>query len=240
MKLVGLTGGIASGKSTVSRLLQEQHVPVIDADKIARDIVQPGRRANKLIRKHFGDDVFLLDGNIDRPKLGEAIFQDSAKRKILNQCTHPYIRIEMLKQVFLYWLKGADMVVLDVPLLFEASFDKLMGTTVVVYCSELLQLQRIMKRDGFSEEVAQQRIRAQLSLREKVDRADIVIDNSSDISQLELQVGQMIKKVKPSMGTWLLEYAGPPALFAALFVVVRQYTPPAVAYLSSHVLQLLK
>ncbi|KAF7721032.1 hypothetical protein EC973_005542 [Apophysomyces ossiformis] len=146
----------------------------------------------------------------------------------------------MLKEVFLYWLKGADMVVLDVPLLFESGFNKLVGTTVVVYCSELLQLRRLMQRDGLSEEAAQQRIRAQLSLREKVDRADIVLDNSSDITQLELQVASLVKKLKPSTVTWLLEYAGPPAILAAFVAAIRHYAPPIIAYLSSQLLQSLK
>lgn len=121
------------GKSTVSRLLQEQQIPIIDADKIARQVVEPGRRSNKLIRKYFGDEVFLPDGNINRPKLGEIIFSDPEKRKILNSCTHPYVRLEMLKQVFYYWMIGSKLVVLDVPLLFESKLDRFVGTTVVVY-----------------------------------------------------------------------------------------------------------
>ncbi|SAM06886.1 hypothetical protein [Absidia glauca] len=133
MKLVGLTGGIASGKSTVSRLLQEQQVPIIDADKIAREVVEPGRRANRQIREHFGDEVFLPDGHLDRPKLGDIIFTDPSKRKILNACVHPAVRLEMLKQVLYHWLSGAKVVVLDVPLLFESKLDRFVGTTVVVY-----------------------------------------------------------------------------------------------------------
>ncbi|KAI8075821.1 dephospho-CoA kinase [Gilbertella persicaria] len=133
MKLIGLTGGIATGKSTVSRLLTEQHIPIIDADKIARDVVAPGRKANQLIRQHFGDEVFLPDGHIDRPKLGQIIFQDPEKRKILNRCTHPYVRLEMVKQALLYWIKGADVVVFDVPLLIESKLDRFMSTNVVVF-----------------------------------------------------------------------------------------------------------
>jgi dephospho-CoA kinase len=151
MKLIGLTGGISTGnslivmkhigclhsmktgKSTVSKLLAEQNIPIIDADKIARDIVEPGRKANQLIRQHFGDEVFLPDGHLDRPKLGQIIFQDPEKRKILNHCTHPYVRLEMLKQAFYYWIKGADVVIFDVPLLIESKLDRFMSTTVVVF-----------------------------------------------------------------------------------------------------------
>lgn len=121
------------GKSTVSRLLAEQGIPIIDADKIAREIVEPGRKANQLIRQHFGDDVFLPDGYLDRPKLGQIIFQDPEKRKILNHCTHPYVRWEMAKQAFLYWINGADIVIFDVPLLIESNLDRFMSTTVVVF-----------------------------------------------------------------------------------------------------------
>lgn len=121
------------GKSTVSRLLAEQGLPIIDADKIAREIVEPGRKANQLIRQHFGDEVFLPDGYLDRPKLGQIIFQDPEKRKILNHCTHPYVRWEMAKQAFLYWIKGADVLIFDVPLLIESKLDRFMGTTVVVF-----------------------------------------------------------------------------------------------------------
>lgn len=121
------------GKSTVSRFLIEQGIPIIDADKIARDIVEPGRKSNKLIRQHFGDEVFLGDGRINRAKLGEIMFNDPEKRKILNQCTHPYVRLEMLKEAFKYWLKGADVVFCDVPLLIESKMDKFMSLTVVVY-----------------------------------------------------------------------------------------------------------
>lgn len=117
----------------MSQLIAQQNIPIIDADKIAREIVEPGRKANKLIRQHFGDEVFLPDGNIDRPKLGQIIFQDPEKRKILNRCTHPYVRLEMVKQALLYWIKGADVVVFDVPLLIESKLDRFMSTNVVVY-----------------------------------------------------------------------------------------------------------
>lgn len=117
----------------MSKLLQERNVPIIDADKIAREVVEPGRTANKLIRKHFGDQVFLPDGTLDRPKLGQLIFGDPEKRKVLNACTHPYVRREMFKQVLWHYLRGASFVVLDVPLLIEAGLDRFVGTTVVVY-----------------------------------------------------------------------------------------------------------
>ncbi|KAG0744158.1 hypothetical protein G6F57_002878 [Rhizopus arrhizus] len=225
MKLVGLTGGISTGKSTVSSMLVEQGIPIIDADKIARDVVEPGRKANQLIRQHFGDQVFLSDGRIDRPKLGQIIFQDPEKRKILNKCTHPYVRLEMLKEAFKYWIKGADIVVFDVPLLIESKLDKFMSYTVVVYSSESIQLKRLKERDGLTDELAMQRIKAQMPMAEKIERADIVIDNSTDLEQLKIQVKNMAKKVRPSTFTWLLEYIGPPvAIITTLYVFV--YSAP--------------
>lgn len=117
----------------MSRIIAEQNVPIIDADLIARQVVEPGRRAYKLIRKHFGDEILQADGTIDRPKLGAIIFGDSDKRKVLNSCVHPYVRLEMFKQVLWHWMTGAKLVVLDVPLLFESKLDKFVNTTVVVY-----------------------------------------------------------------------------------------------------------
>ncbi|GAA5814040.1 hypothetical protein MFLAVUS_007530 [Mucor flavus] len=225
MKLIGLTGGISTGKSTVSGLLAKQGLPIIDADKIAREIVEPGRKANQLIRQHFGDEVFLPDGYLDRPKLGQIIFQDPEKRQILNRCTHPYVRWEMAKQAFLYWLKGADVVIFDVPLLIESKLDRFMSSTVVVYCSDILQLQRLRKRDNLTEEQAIQRMQSQMPMSEKVEKADIVLDNSSDMKQLEIQVKNMVKKIKPSVFTWLFEYAGPPMAIALLSLFVKQYAP---------------
>lgn len=114
-------------------MLAAQGIPIIDADKIAREIVAPGQKANKLVRKHFGDEVFLEDGNFDRKKLGDIIFQNPEKRKILNSCTHPFVRKEMVRQALLYYIKGADVVVFDVPLLYESKLDGYMGTNAVVY-----------------------------------------------------------------------------------------------------------
>ncbi|KAG2208523.1 hypothetical protein INT47_010219 [Mucor saturninus] len=221
MKLIGLTGGIATGKSTVSRLLTEQGLPIIDADKIAREIVEPGRKANQLIRQHFGDEVFLPDGYLDRPKLGQIIFQDPEKRKILNHCTHPYVRWEMAKQAFLYWLRGADIVIFDVPLLIENANTSIL----MLSSSDILQLQRLRKRDNLTEEQAIQRMKSQMPMSEKVEKADIVLDNSSDIQQLEIQVRNMVKKIKPSRLTWFFEYAGPPVAIALLSVIAKRYAP---------------
>ncbi|CAM0136533.1 Dephospho-CoA kinase cab5 [Umbelopsis sp. WA50703] len=223
MKLVGLTGGIGSGKSTVSRILTEHHIPIVDADLIARQVVEPGRRAYNLIRKHFGDEILNVDGTLDRAKLGSIVFADSDKRKVLNSCVHPYVRLEMFRQVAWLWLKGAKLVVVDVPLLFESKLNRFVNTTVVVYCSEILQLQRITKRDNMSEEAATQRIRSQMPLNEKVKLADIVLDNSTDLDQLKLQVKNLITRLTPPISSWLLGWIIPPLALAISAYAIQDY-----------------
>ncbi|KAH8550967.1 dephospho-CoA kinase [Umbelopsis sp. PMI_123] len=234
MKLVGLTGGIGSGKSTVSRILADLNVPIIDADLIARQVVEPGRRAYKLIRNHFGDDILNADGTIDRPKLGAIIFGDSDKRKVLNSCVHPYVRLEMFKQVLWHWVTGAKLVVVDVPLLFESKLYRFVNTTVVVYCSELLQLQRIVKRDNMTEEAATQRIRSQMPLNEKVKLADIVLDNSSDVDQLKLQVKNLVTRLTPPISSWLLGWIVPPVALAISGFVIKEYAARGARLLIAH------
>ncbi|XP_016327489.1 dephospho-CoA kinase domain-containing protein-like [Sinocyclocheilus anshuiensis] len=119
MFLVGLTGGIASGKSTASSQLKELGCPVIDADVVARKVVEPQSPAYRLIVQHFGQEILLDNGEIDRQKLGQIIFSSPKKRRLLNSITHPEIHKEMFKQILLYFIKGYRYVVLDVPLLFE-------------------------------------------------------------------------------------------------------------------------
>ncbi|KAF5903973.1 dephospho-CoA kinase domain-containing protein, partial [Clarias magur] len=134
MFLVGLTGGIASGKSTVSSQLREFGCPVIDADAVARKVVEPQTRAYRLLVQYFGREVLLENGEIDRQKLGQIIFSDPEKRRMLNSITHPEIHRAMLKQILCYFIRGYRYVILDVPLLFETRrLTHLMKHTVVVY-----------------------------------------------------------------------------------------------------------
>lgn len=133
MKILGLTGGISSGKSTVSHFVSTSQIPILDADIIAREVVQPGKVCYHLILDHFGHGILDEKSHIDRGTLGQIIFSNAEERKALNQITHPRIRIEMLKQVLYYFLKGKSMVVLDTPLLFEAGFYRWVHATVVVY-----------------------------------------------------------------------------------------------------------
>jgi dephospho-CoA kinase len=134
--VVGLTGGIASGKSTVSTLLKARNIPVVDADILAREVVLPGTPCLTEITKYFGPEVLLPDGSLDRKKLGSIIFNDDAKRIKLNSIIHPAVRWAMAKNVFSCWIRGEKFCILDVPLLIEGGIWKWMGKVVVVYWYE--------------------------------------------------------------------------------------------------------
>lgn len=136
MLVVGLTGGIASGKSTVSSLLQtgENALQLIDLDILARQVVEPGSRTLAKLQAHFGDEIISKkDGTLDRPKLGQIIFNDERQRKILNSIMHPAIRRRLAWQLAIYWLKGERIVIVDAPLLIEAGLWKLAGRIILVY-----------------------------------------------------------------------------------------------------------
>lgn len=136
MLIVGLTGGIASGKSTVAKLLQspENGLPLIDLDVLAREVVEPGSRTLKKLRAHFGDGIIKAeDGGLDRPKLGQIIFNDEKQRKILNGIIHPAIRRRLAWKLAGHWLSGEKIVVVDAPLLIEAGLWRLAGRIVLVY-----------------------------------------------------------------------------------------------------------
>ncbi|KAF8326898.1 dephospho-CoA kinase [Amanita rubescens] len=197
MRVVGLTGGISTGKSTVSRLLRDEyHVPIIDADVLAHRVYEPGTRAYKKIVAAFGEQVVSQDGSgrIDRKKVGEIVFENEEKRRVLNGIVHPEVRWEMLKEVFWCWWRGESWVVLDVPLLVESGIWRWVGEVVVVYCPAEVQLERLMKRDGSSEEGARARIGAQMGIEEKVKYANVVLDNSGSVEDLERRVADYVEK----------------------------------------------
>ncbi|EPQ57838.1 CoaE-domain-containing protein [Gloeophyllum trabeum ATCC 11539] len=216
MLVVGLTGGIATGKSTVSNLLKTHGIPVVDADVLAREVVLPGTKAHKQIVQYFGPTILQEDGTLDRPKLGSIVFTDAEKRKKLNSIVHPAVRWAMFWAVVKYWLKGEKMCVVDVPLLIESGIHKWVGKVVVVYCSAEIQLQRLMKRDGSSREAATSRLNAQLPITEKVDYADEVIDNSGTVQELEQQVTSFINRLKKEVDwTWRVCWLIPPVGIAS-------------------------
>lgn len=175
---IGLTGGIATGKSTVSSMIANFDIPIIDADKIAREVVEPGRTAYKEIIQKFGSDILKKDKTLNREKLGEIIFSHKEKRKQLNNIVHPAVRKEMLKQRDYFVSLGIKSVVLDIPLLFESNLMNYVEKTIVVYIPEQLQLKRLMTRDNLTKSEAFKRIRSQIPTSDKIKLADAVIDNS--------------------------------------------------------------
>ncbi|XP_023664974.1 dephospho-CoA kinase domain-containing protein isoform X2 [Paramormyrops kingsleyae] len=188
MFLVGLTGGIASGKSTVSSTLRDLGCPIIDADVVARQVVQPNSPAYRRIVLHFGPEILLPDGEIDRQKLAQIVFSSVEKRRILNSITHPEIHKAMLKRILFYFFRGYRYIVLDVPLLFETRrLARFLNHTVVVYW------------DSLSQEEAQQRIAAQMPLNEKRGLANHVIENSGSREDTHRQVLKLHTKLEDSM-----------------------------------------
>jgi len=186
---IGLTGGIATGKSTVSRLLAERGAAIIDADVIAREIMEPGHPVLAAVSERFGPGVLNTDGTLNRKKLGEIVFSNPEERKALEALTHPAIRAEMKQRM--EELEAADphrLVVADIPLLYESGLDPLYERIMVVYVPREVQLTRLMLRDELSKEAAEQRINAQMDIEIKKERADILIDNSGGLEETKRQI----------------------------------------------------
>lgn len=197
--LIGLTGGIGSGKSTVSSLFKEKGIPIVDADQIAREVVEPEKKAWKEITQFFGEEILQENKEIDRKKLGSLIFNDKEKRKKLNDITHPIIISEIMERA-----KDLEtnhkFVIVDIPLLFESKREPLFDVIIVVYVNKELQLARLMNRDKINKKEALSKINAQMSLEEKKQKADIVIYNDKDIDKTEEQINQIIKKNRWKVG----------------------------------------
>ena len=182
MVVAGLTGGIATGKSTVSAIFKTCGAVIVDADVIAREVVQKGRKAWSEIIDTFGSRILLPDGSINRPALGDIIFHDPVRQQILNHIVHPEVMAETNKRLVEINHDSPDaVVILDVPLLFESGMDKGLSEIIVVYIPEPLQLQRLMHRNALSKDQALARIRSQMPVEEKKHRATRIIDNSGSI-----------------------------------------------------------
>ena len=196
MKIVGLTGGISSGKSTVSSYLKQLKIPVIDADEVARKVVEPNSQGAIEIRKAFGSDVFEEDGSLNRQKLGALIFSNAENRQKLDNLLQPLIKIMILEKIEEYRQKGETMIVLDLPLLFEKQYEELCEEIIVVYVPRELQLERLMRRNQYTKQEALSRIDSQLSIEEKRKRATVLLDNQGTIQQLYHQVEQWLVETK--------------------------------------------
>ncbi|KGX89082.1 dephospho-CoA kinase [Pontibacillus litoralis] len=192
--VLGLTGSIATGKSTVSLMFDEYDIPVIDADKLAREVVEPGERAYQDIVETFGSDILRVDHKIDRKALGDIVFQNEDKRKKLNAIVHPAVRQRMLQKRDEYVQEECKAVVLDIPLLFESNLAHYVDKILVVSVDEQTQLQRLMNRDQSSQEEAMSRINAQMPVAEKAKRANAVIDNTGSKRETYQQLEAILRQ----------------------------------------------
>ncbi len=190
--IIGLTGGIASGKSTVSAFLKEKGYTIIDADLAARMVVEVGQPAYLAIVEAFGKGILQENGQIDRAALGAIIFNDPTKRNLLNGIVHPAVRSMMLSHKDEAIENGKQTIIMDIPLLFESDLTWMVDRTIVVTVEEDVQLNRLMKRNELSEEEAASRISSQLPLREKAEKADAVIDNNGAVEDTLKQVEALL------------------------------------------------
>ncbi|MGI6684663.1 MAG: dephospho-CoA kinase [Bacillota bacterium] len=197
VKVIGLTGGIASGKSTVASFLKELGAYVIDADKIAREIVLPGSSAYREIVREFGAGILKPDKHINRGKLGEIIFQNPEARKKLNEITHPKIYLAMEEQIEAIKKRDSEgIIVLDVPLLIETGMTRIADEVWLAWLPEEEQMNRLMERDGLTKEEAEQRIKSQMPLQEKRKFAHRIIDTSGLLKDTRRQVNSIWNQLK--------------------------------------------
>ena len=190
MKLIGLTGGVGSGKSTVAEILRELGAEVLDADEAAHAAYEPGSPGFDAVVKEFGAD-YVRDGRIDRRQLGELVFNDPDARRRLNAIVHPLVREWMVRRTAEAAERDVEIVVQDVPLLYESGLESLFSSIVLVYVPEAVQVERLVAGRGFTSERARAVIAAQLPIDEKRRRAHHVIDNSGTIEQTRSQVEEV-------------------------------------------------
>ncbi|MCU6794612.1 dephospho-CoA kinase [Paenibacillus sp. WQ 127069] len=192
---IGLTGGIACGKSTVSNMLVQRGAMLVDADRIAREVVEPGMPALDTIVDRFGKEILFPDGTLNRKKLGETVFGNTEALKDLQNLLHPSIRALMRERMEQYENLYPDkLVVADIPLLYESGLEAEYDAIMVVYVPRAVQLERLMLRDGMTLQAAEQRLQAQMDIELKKAKADIVIDNQGDLILTEGQVDRFLRE----------------------------------------------
>ena len=196
MKLIGLTGGIASGKTSVARILKRLGAAVVDADALAREVVEPGQEAWREIVATFGAEILQSNRSLDRQKLRAIIFSDPAARKRIEAIIHPRVRALAEKRIAEHAAAGQDIVVYEVPLLFEGKLHEWLRPVLLVACDVDVQKQRLRHRDGVDAATAQKHIDAQMSLEDKRRLADYVIENDGTLEDLERQVRSVLEKIK--------------------------------------------
>ena len=191
--ILGLTGGIASGKSTVSTYLAQKGALIVDADLIARQVVAKKSSGLKQIVAKFGEEILTASGELDRKKLGKLVFSNKELLKALTDITGPLIRTEILREIQAAKKAQVKLVVLDIPLLFETGYQTLCDKVMVVTIPSKLQLERVMKRDNLSAAEARKRIANQLPASKRNELADVLIDNSKSVAETYQQVLKWLK-----------------------------------------------
>jgi dephospho-CoA kinase len=197
MLIVGLTGGVASGKTMVSQILREEGAYLINADQIARNLVRPHTSTWNELRRVFGDGIFDEDGSIHRKKLAAKVFSDSEQRNLLNQILHPRIKEEMDREVTEIGQKDPEaIVVIDAALLVELGDYREMDRLIVVASTETQQIERLRNRDGVEEEEAQQIFSSQMPLEEKLKVADFIIRNEGSLEETKRRAKEIFQELK--------------------------------------------
>ena len=201
MLIVGITGSLSTGKSTASSLFARKGAKVLDADRIAHKLMEPRKACFRKVVKAFGPSI-LKGGHIDRQKIAKVVFEDKRKLRALEQIIHPAVAQEIKREIRRYQKsKQRGVLIIEVPLLFEAGLDRLMDVVVVVKASRTQQIARARERSGISQQEALRRIKAQMPLNQKIQRADIIIDNGGSpfktkkqVDRIWLKLSQRIKK----------------------------------------------
>ncbi len=196
MLVVGLTGGIASGKSTVSRMFQDAGVPVICADELARDAVRPGSPALEEIRRTFGSCVIDQQGGLDRVRMAELVFKDDSKREALENIIHPRVAEQKDRRIDALRHDGHRLAIVDVPLLYEKGWERQFDLIIVVYVPRITQEERLMQRDGMTRDEARSRLDAQMPIDDKKQRANRVVDNSDSLAHTRKQVDALLQELQ--------------------------------------------
>jgi dephospho-CoA kinase len=196
VRIIGLTGGIASGKSTISSMFMEAGIPVIDADIIARYVVGKGTDVLKLIVKEFGEEILNNDGTLNRSMLGQKVFPNKVNLEKLNSITHPAITKSIKEKINLFTKEGHNLCVIDAALLIESSLIEMTDIVVVVYVNEKVQLTRLMERNKLSLTDALGRINSQNTFEFRKEYADYIIDNSMNIEYTRSQFNNILREIK--------------------------------------------
>ena len=195
---IGLTGGIASGKSTVLTYFKDKGIPYIDADIVAREVVEPGTEGLQAIVDAFGLNVLHDDGTLNREALGAIVFHNEEKRLQLNSCLKEYIRNRIMELTANYEVQDTPVLIYDIPLLIEGEWYTMMDEVWLVYVNEPIQIERLMSRNGLTKEDAIARIKSQMRLDDKRSYADVIIDNNGTSQTLEAQLDTIFSdRIKP-------------------------------------------